>query len=292
MNLTAITASTFRTDGGAMFGLVPRPLWSRRIAPDNRHRIPQRAWAWRIDLDDGRVGLLETGCGAEERFTEKERDFHGLSPGWPLREALAAMALDPKEIDFVLLSHLHWDHVGGAGQGAERRPTFPRAKHFVHEVEWRLARSGDPLLHKSYPPELLSPLLSLEQEGRLRLMTDADDCPLPGIRFERTGGHTEGHVAVWFEGPLHLVPETGAPRDVPGAVYAGDVCPTRHHLPLVFQTSYDTFPLQTRAWKHATLPRLAEDGTALLFSHDADTCGALLETGTRGPEVKAPLDPL
>ncbi|MFH0908331.1 MAG: hypothetical protein V1929_06180 [bacterium] len=104
MRVTPLIASTFRSDGGSMFGLVPRPIWAKRIPPDDRHRIPQHAHALLLELDDGQRGLVDTGCGSATHFTDKEIDLHGLGPGWPLMENLAARGIAPEQIDFVVES--------------------------------------------------------------------------------------------------------------------------------------------------------------------------------------------
>ena len=244
-----------------MFGLVPRPIWAKKIPPDDRHRIPQNANVLFLELDDGRRGLVDTGCGAAEHFSGRDIELHGLGPGWPLVENLARLRVDPARIDFVLFTHLHWDHAGGAVSGG--RVTFPNATHFIHEQEWEDATSGNPLLFKSYPPGIPAAL----REAKLALVGDANPEVLPGVKLLRSGGHTRGHCAVHFDEPF--------------AVFAGDVCPTRHHLRMVFQTSYDTYPLDTRAWKRTWLPRLADRGGLLYFDHDPDVFAATIRANER-----------
>ena len=261
IRITPLLASVFRSDGGSMFGLVPRPIWAKKIPPDDRHRIPQHAHALLLELDDGRRGLVDTGCGDAAQFTDKEIDLHGLGPGWPLMENLSAMGIAPEQIDFVAFTHLHWDHAGGAASGS--RITFPNATHYIHALEWEDARSGDPLLFKSYPPHIAETLA----KARLHLVTDSEPEFAPGLKLLRSGGHTRGHCIAHIEEPF--------------AVFAGDVCPTRHHLRMVFQTSYDTYPLETRAWKRKWLPQLAERSGVLYFDHDPDVFGATIRADDR-----------
>lgn len=274
MRIVPLVASRFRSDGGTMFGLVPRPLWAKRIPPDDRNRIPQNAHSLLVLLDDGRPGLIDTGCGSADRFSERELDLHGLGPGWPLAEALRRHRVAPEDIQFVVFTHLHWDHAGGALAPASfgRALTFPNATHYIHELEWQDAVSGNPLLYKSYPTEIAQTL----QGARRQLVTDRDPDILPQIRLLRSGGHTRGHCVVQLEGGLLEPAGEAAP-----AVFAGDVCPTRHHLRMVFQTSYDTYPLDTRAWKREWLPRLAREAGWLLFDHDPDIYGAQLAEDPR-----------
>lgn len=285
MKVTPITASRFMSDGGSMFGLVPKPIWSKLIPADERNRIHQDAHALLVQLDDGRKGLIDTGCGSAEMFSPKELELNGLGPGWPLAERLKALGTDPEEIAFVVFSHLHWDHAGGASAGTpgERIPFFPGAEHFVHAREWEDATSGDPLLYKSYPAEVTAPLKTLAA-GKLKRVRHEREEILPGITLVHSGGHTRGHCVVVLEHrdaielahpeALFLFP----PRRL---VFAGDVCPMQHSLRMVFQTSYDTYPLETRKWKRTWLPELAAGGSLLMFDHDPELFGATLKADER-----------
>lgn len=276
MRVTPLIASTFTSDGGTMFGLVPKPIWSKRIAADELNRIPQHAHVLLVELADGRRGLIDTGCGSAERFAPREIQLNGLGPGWPLLDALRARGLEPEAIEFLVFTHLHWDHAGGAvappAWGRER--SFPRARMYIHAQEWLDATSGNPLLYKSYPPETINAL----RDGIMDMIPQ-DTCEvLPGIWMHRTSGHTQGHCAIRLSHPkLELVhPDAHAFDGVTQLVLAGDVCPSRHNLRMVFQTSYDTFPLDTRAWKREWLPRMADERTLLLFDHDPGAYGALI----------------
>jgi glyoxylase-like metal-dependent hydrolase (beta-lactamase superfamily II) len=278
MRITPLIASTFRSDGGSMFGLVPRPIWAKKIPPDDRHRIPQNANVLLIELEDGRRGLVDTGCGSASHFTEKEADLHGLGPGWPLMEHLARLRIDPDQVAFVLHTHLHWDHAGGAVSGG--KAVFPRATHYIHRHEWEDATSGNPLLFKSYPPVVVDTLKKIP--GRRRVLVGDDVTVAPGLRMSRSGGHTRGHCVIVIENSSAEIVLGGASRPAPElCVFAGDVCPTRHHLRMVFQTSYDTFPLETRAWKLNWLPRLAERKGFLFFDHDPDVFAAAIAADER-----------
>ncbi len=253
-----------------MFGLVPKPIWSTCITPNEHNAIPQRANVWLLEWPDGRRGLLDSGCGDPAWFSEKARRLQGMPGGWPLLAALQQNGVAPEDIDFVALSHLHWDHAGGVGRVIDGVPawTFPRAEYMVHALEWADACSGNPLLYKSYPADTIAPLQALPAE-RLRLI-QADVAEVaPGLVMRRSGGHTRGHCVFHLYGnPVEI--DHPATRAVPctHALYAADVCPTVHHLRLVFQAAYDTYPLDTRAWKQQWLPRTADEGILLLFDHD------------------------
>jgi len=285
MKVTPIVASQFTSDGGTMFGLVPKPIWSRLIKPDDNNRIKQDAHVLLVELDDGCKGLIDTGCGSAEKFSDKEIELHGLGPGWPLLERLNELGLSREHITFVVFSHLHWDHSGGASMGPADHPSlsFPNAEHFVHALEWEDATSGDPLLYKSYPAEFIDPLKQLPKDKLIKVSADRKEV-LPGITLVRSGGHTRGHSVIVLEhaGGIQLVhPESTflfPPRRI---VFAGDVCPMRHNIRMVFQTSYDTYPLDTRKWKQSWLPEIVEDGTLLMFDHDPDLFGATIKRHER-----------
>lgn len=285
MRITPILASNFVSDGGAMFGLVPKPLWSRLITPDENNAIPQNANCLLVELPDGRRGLVETGCGPADKFTEKERRINGLGNGWPLVDALRRLALEPRDMDFIVLTHLHWDHAGGATTGRSGTAdelTFPGATHYVHTLEWQAATSGDPLLYQSYPPELVDCLNNLEPSALVTVAEDDREL-LPGLRLVRSGGHTRGHSVVVIESPDLELNHPGAATfsEVKKLYYAADLCPTRHHLRMVYQAAYDTYPLETRAWKRQNLPRIARENSLLMFDHDPDAFGATIRPDER-----------
>lgn len=264
-----------------MFGLVPRAIWQKKVQLDARHTIPQFARTLLVELADGRRGLVDTGCGSAEKFSPREQELHGLGPGWPLQENLAACGLALEDIDFVVYTHVHWDHAGGAGAPASlgRALSFPNALHYLHALEWEDAGSGNPLLFKSYPPDLVHTL----RQARLHLVQMDEEEILPGVRLIRTSGHTRGHCSILLQDrALEFVhPQASAMTGCGGLLLAGDVCPSQHNLRMVYQTSYDTFPLDTRAWKQTWLPRIARERLLLLFDHDPDAVGAFIRPDPR-----------
>lgn len=285
MRVTPLIASRFVSDGGSMFGLVPKPIWANCIPPNDRNGIPQNANVLLVELNDGRLGLLDTGCGDPTLFSDKELGLHGMTRDWPLMDALRQLGHAPEAIDFVILTHLHWDHAGGIGlvsSDGDVSWTFPNAVHYAHEQEWTDATSGDPLLYKSYPADTLAPLKQLPAD-HLHLVQDAQPNILPGIRMLRSSGHTRGHCVIHLEDDaLHIRhPSAETFGEVRHLMFTGDVCPTQHHLRMVFQTAYDTYPLDTRRWKREWLPRAARENTAIFFDHDPTAFAAKIQADER-----------
>jgi glyoxylase-like metal-dependent hydrolase (beta-lactamase superfamily II) len=271
MKVTPLVANHFRSDGGAMFGLVPKALWSRLCPADDNNLIPQRTNVLLVEHPDAGPGLLDTGCGSPDAFSDKERALHGLDDTWLLAAALRENGVAFEDIRWIALTHAHWDHAGGLflPDGA---PAFPNAEIHLLQIERDLAAGGDPLLYKSYPKTITDGLRRLREQ--LRPVREPGTEIFPGIRLESAAGHTAGQACIRVEHPVLPGRSDAAP---PALLFAGDNCPTRHHLRMVFQTAYDTLPLETRAWKRKWLPICAREKIPLFFSHDADTFGAWIQ---------------
>lgn len=255
--LETVSGGEFRLDGGAMFGVVPKPLWERAIPADDRNRITLQTNCVLARNGDHTV-LIDTGYGGKE--SEKFIQIHGMEQGEPLLDNLHAIGLGPEDIDFVVFSHLHFDHAGG---GISRDhcnalvPAFPQATYVAQRREWEVATSDIPELAGNYPRENLLPL---RDAGVLRLIDDGEEI-VPGLRGLVTGGHTEGHNALHFE-------SSGAQ-----AIYLGDLCPTHAHLPRMWCMSYDMYPMVTRHQKPELLGRIADEGWTILYDHDPVMAG-------------------
>lgn len=259
--LIPVSGGTFRLDGGTMFGVVPQPLWQQKSPPDKRNRIRMAANCL-VVRTGGHTVLIETGYGS--KASEKERELFALEAGNPLVENLARRGIEPEAIDTVILTHLHFDHAGGAtvrDEGAKLRPSFPNARYVVQRAEWETATSGAPELEGSYPQENLLPLA---EAGQLELV-DGDAELRPGISAHVTGGHTRGHQAILIE--------SGGKT----AVYVGDLCPTTAHLRRMWCMAYDLFLLETRRVKPELLGRAADEDWLVLFDHDPDVIASRLD---------------
>lgn len=261
--LTTISGGRYWIDGGTMFGVVPRKLWARVFPPDDQNRIGQATNCVLVQTGDQNV-LIDTGYGS--KLGEKQRRIFDAEEGDPLIDSLHAEGLSADQIDVVVLSHLHFDHAGGATQlrDGQLSPTFPQARYVVQRREWVNATAEFPELRGAYPLDNLLPLWPLKDSGRLQFI-DGDAEILPGIRTRVTGGHTEGHQAIFIE--------SGGET----AVYLGDLCATSRHLPTLWGMAYDVDMLQTRRQKPALLGAIADNGWWALLDHDPDTAAVRLQ---------------
>jgi glyoxylase-like metal-dependent hydrolase (beta-lactamase superfamily II) len=252
--LETVSGGRFRIDGGTMFGVVPKVLWSRRFPADDQNRIAQGTNCVLIRTGARNV-LIDTGYGS--KFTEKQRAIYEAEPGDPLAASLSALGVTVDDIDVVVLSHLHFDHAGGATrrtEAGELIPTFPRAEYVVQRVEWELATADLPELRGAYPPDNLWPL---ERAGQLRLI-DGEIEILPGLSGVPTPGHTSGHQSI-------LIEQGGET-----AIYVGDLCPTARHLPALWCMAYDVDLLEVRRRKPLILGEAADGDWLVLLDHDPE----------------------
>jgi glyoxylase-like metal-dependent hydrolase (beta-lactamase superfamily II) len=254
--IQALVEASFRLDGGAMFGVVPRPLWQRDHPPDADNRI---ALVCRCLLlrGHGHVVLLDTGIG--DRWDDAHRQRHAIERDRGLPGLLAPLGITPEEVTDVIQTHLHFDHAGGLSRldGDTLAPTFPRATLHVQRRNWDWARAPSPRDAGSYRP---ADWLPYERgDAPLRLLRGAETV-VQGIEAIETDGHTVGHQVIRLRGM----------GDEPDMVYCGDLFPTRSHLPLPWTMAYDLFPLQTMEAKQRLLEESHERGTWLVLEHDPE----------------------
>ena len=260
LTLTTISGGTFRTDGGTMFGVVPRLLWEPVYPADEQHRIPQ-ATNCLLVRSDAHTVLIDTGYGA--RMSVKQRKHLVAEEGNPLLASLEAAGVTAGEIDTVILTHLHFDHVGGAlleDESGQVVPAFPEAAYVVQSGEYERATSESPELRAAYSPEWVTPLA---EAGQLEIV-EGDVELRPGIHAIVTGGHTRFHQSLVLE------------SDGEGAFYAADLCPTTRHLPTLWCMGYDEEVLETRRRKPELLGRAVAEDWWVLFGHDPDLVAAKL----------------
>lgn len=258
-----LEAGIQRLDGGAMFGVVPYPLWSTRTEPDDRRRIPLAMRCLLVEHPDGLV-LIDTGLGNKE--DAKFHDIYGvvnagLEGATQLEDALATAGFLPRDVRWVINTHLHFDHAGGnTSMDPELeddprrhvRPTFPNATYVVQKGELEFARHTNERTRASYLPHNFEPIAAA---GRWRLL-EGDEEVLPGIQVRLTPGHVPYHQAV-------LVRDGGET-----AAFVADLIPTTAHLPLPWIMGYDLEPLRTLESKRRALADAAAEGWRIVFEHD------------------------
>ena len=278
--IDTIEAGRLGLDGGAMFGVVPRPLWAGRIAPDDQNRIPL-AMRCLLLRGHGRVILVDTGLGhkADAKFERIYAVDHGHST---LAGSLAALGVAPEDVTDVVLTHLHFDHAGGAterGPDGALRPTFPHAAVHVQRRHWEWAHESV-RERASFLAENLDPL---EASGRL-VLADGEASPFPGVSYVVVDGHTRAQQLVLVEGrPQTGGPQTGgAGEGAAPLLFAADLVPTAAHVPLLWVMAYDVEPLQTLREKERVLTRAAEGGWTVVFEHDPETAAARVERTEKG----------
>lgn len=260
--ITVLPVGELALDGGAMFGVVPKVLWEKLIAPDERNRIPLALNCLLVERGDDKC-LLDTGVGT--KFSTKHRDMYGIQQAPPIETFLQPLGLCTGDITKLLLTHLHFDHAGGAtryNEAGEAVSTFKNAEVIVHRGEWYDATHPTPKSKASYLPENFQPLAD---SGKLTLIDGPTNEILPGLSLRVTGGHTEFHQA--------LVLDTSGG----GFIYWGDLIPTHHHLKVPYVMAYDLYPVDSMAMKEALLREAFEKQWLNVFEHDRDVAACRLD---------------
>lgn len=281
LRIHALEAGLQWLDGGAMFGVVPKPLWERRIPADERNRIPLGLRCLLVETP-GELVLIETGIGNKE--SEKFRDIYGVdvepAPGSGdpdrLQSAIRAAGFVPDDVTVVIDTHLHFDHAGGntfRDPDGALRISFPRARYFVQRGEWDYAHGANERTRASYFDDNYQPL----HEAGVLTLQEGDGEVVPGISVFLTPGHTPHHQSV-------LVRSAGET-----ACFLGDVIPTMAHVPLPWIMGYDVEPLVTLESKRALEKRALEERWLLVSTHDPATPWGRLVEGEKGLEVNVEL---
>jgi glyoxylase-like metal-dependent hydrolase (beta-lactamase superfamily II) len=247
--------TVFRLDGGAMFGVVPRTLWSRVCPPDEHNRIGLNMNCLFIETASERI-LIETGIG--EKWSPKQAAVYGIERERPFAESLQALAgVGPEAITIVVNTHLHFDHAGGntkLNDEGRAIPAFPNARYFVSRDEHEHAVAPHERDRASYLPSNWQPL---KQSGQLELK-EADYEVVPGLRMETIAGHSRSMQCVRLQ---------SGGRTLYGFA---DLVPTRAHVPFPWIMGYDLYPVETLEAKKRLLPQAARENWLCLFYHDRE----------------------
>ena len=259
LELVSLTDGLFRLDGGSMFGVVPKTLWDKRNPADDRNRI---TLGMRPLLVRGhQTMLIDAGCG--DKMDAKSAEIYGLDRSYHLDHALADAGVSADDIEIVVASHLHFDHVGGfTTRAADGRivPRFPRARYVAHRDEWEDATHPHERNRASYLQENFVPLADA---CVLDLMGDGTEI-MPGVRYRRSGGHTRHHQVVTIE--------SGGKT----AVFTADMYPTATHVPDPWIMGYDLYPMDTLEFKRAFAREAIEREYLLFFEHEPSIAAGII----------------
>ncbi len=249
--LISLFDGSFRLDGGAMFGVVPKPLWEKRAPADERNRI---RLAMRPLLVRGEKTLIiDAGIGG--KMDAKNIEIYAIDRTRHLDHALADAGLTRADVDVVLASHLHFDHAGGFTERSASGtivPAFPRARYVVRTAEWDDATHPHERNRASYLAENFVPLA----DAGVVDFVGGDESIMPGVRVVRTGGHTMHHQIVYIESRGRT------------AVFAADLIPTVAHIDEPWIMGYDLYPMDTLAFKRTFVREAIDREYLIFFEHD------------------------
>ncbi len=258
-DVSLLSAGTFKQDGGLMFGSVPKVVWQRLLAADERNRVAVPMTCLLV-RDERHLLLLETGAG--NKLDERRRDAFGIDRGEWVLTSLGRLGVRPAEVTLVLNTHLHFDHAGGNTRRDERGElvsTFPRARYVFQRLEWEDALHPHERSRASYLPEDFAPLEKVVE------LVDGDAELLPGVRVVRMKGHTRATQYL-------LIEQQGRTL-----FFSCDFMPTRHHLALPWIMALDLYPMDTLEAKRSLLPRAVAEDWLVAFTHDLPRFGRIRE---------------
>jgi len=242
---------TFRLDGGAMFGVIPRPLWEKKSPPDDRNRILLGTNILLLRAG-GKNILVETGVG--DKWTDKQNAIYLFEKSGRLPERLTALGVQPEEIDIVINTHLHFDHCGWNTRFMDgvAVPTFPNARYIVQRKEFEHACAPTERDRASYFPDNFMPMQKSSQWDFL----SGDSQIMPGIEVIVVPGHIRD---------MQCVKITGGGQTI---FFVADLVPTAAHLSYPWIMGYDLYPMTTLESKHKWLPIVAKENWTIIFGHD------------------------
>jgi glyoxylase-like metal-dependent hydrolase (beta-lactamase superfamily II) len=269
--LSIFSDGTYPLDGGAFFGVVPKIMWSRKVASDERNYVQAGLNSLLIRAEHPRTGkqnvLVETGMG--NKLSDRMVKFYGQPA--QLLANLAAGGVAPEDIDIVINTHLHFDHCGWNTIRKDGKivPTFPRAKYYAPEGEWQYARRPSERDAISYIPDNYDPLV---QSGQMTLLKGGEEIG-PGISVKTFPGHTEHMQAVIVESGGRTV------------CYTSDLIPTTAHIDITWGMAFDLYPLQTIESKKQYYAKAIPEKWVTVFTHDAKVPWAYVEKDEIGKMV-------
>ncbi len=269
IQLDLISDGLFRLDGGAMFGVVPKVLWQKLKPADEANRILMGLNSLLIRTGEATV-LVDTGIG--DKFDARFAQMFAIDREKTLIDGLAEKGVTPEQVTHVIMTHMHFDHIGWntrRNAGGEVVPTFTNAVYYAQRGEFDVANAPDPRSRASYLAENWQPL---ERSGQLELVEGSREL-LPGIRCVVTGGHTANHTIITIE--------TGGKK----ACFLADLVPTPAHLKTPWVMGYDLYPVDTMRLKDEILRQAAEENWLLFFEHEPEQRAGYLRIDGKNREL-------
>ena len=251
MKLTWLNGGVTALDGGAMFGVVPKALWSRKYPVNDKNQIELACEPILIQYE-GKNYLIDTGVGFGKLNEKQLRNF-GVSEQSTLFESLQDLGMTASDIDAVLMTHMHFDHAGGLTywEGNQLVPTFPNATVYVTQTEWDEMRNPNIRSRNTYWKENWEPVQHLVKtyEGEIEVA--------PGVKMIHTGGHSEGHAVIRLEQNGEVL------------LHMADIMPTHAHQNPLWVMAYDDYPMTSVFAKERIMKEALENGYKFIFYHDA-----------------------
>lgn len=269
MKLTKIETGNFKLDGGAMFGVVPKVMWNK-LYPSDENNLCN--WAMRcllVEHEDRKI-LIDTGMGDKQ----SENFFRHYHPNGDasLKKSIAQAGLSPQDITDVIITHMHFDHVGGAVDKTTEGKlitAFPKAKYWISKAQWDWANNPNQREKASFLPENFVPI---QESGQLQLVEQEMEL-MPGIELKLFDGHTQGQLIPYIRYQNTTL------------VYGGDLMPSAAHIPMPYVMSYDTKPLITLEDKKKLYAEVIPNKYAIFLEHDLYNECCTVKNTEKGPRL-------